>query len=409
LLGGESVLNLHELRIQGKSIREISRITGFARNTVRRYLRSRALPKPKPRPARSSKLAPFHDYIRTRVAQGVYNCEVLLAEIRRRGYDGGKSILKEFVRPLRPPKRPKAVMRFEVAPGEQAQVDWGIVTYQDQHGRQRHVYAFLMILSYSRDCYVEFVERADLSTFLRCHIHAFAYFGGVPRRILYDNMKIVRLGTNEAGKPVFHPRFAEFALTVGFQPQLCRPYRAQTKGRVERSVGYLKQNFVPGRIFTTLADLNQQVLAWCLEVRQRKHGTTGRRPCDMRQEEQLQPFIGAERLQTYLTEERTVGKDGFVAYEGSRYGVPWQYAGQRVEVRESGAQVEILHQGRRIALHPKALLPASVFVYPGQWRDLPMEPNRPTEKAMALQVGDPAVEVRSLSVYDALAEVGGHA
>lgn len=259
-------MTIRELKAQGKSIRQIADITGHSRNTVRKYLRAKGLPERKQPPPRPSKLEPFEEYLRARMAEGVINCVVLLREIRRLGYKGGKSILKEFVKPLRPPRQPRAVMRFEVLPGEQAQVDWAEFSYLDEQGRKRRVYAFVMLLSYSREIYLEFVERTNLSTFLRCHVHAFEHFGGVPRTILYDNAKVVRLGRDTDGRPVFNSRLLDFALVVGFHPRLCRPYRAQTKGRVERAIKYAKDNFWPGRKFTTVTDLNQQALAWCAEV-----------------------------------------------------------------------------------------------------------------------------------------------
>lgn len=408
ILRGESFLTLHELRAQGKSIHEIVRTTGIARNTVRKYLRSRELPVRKPQPKRRSKLEPFKEYLRLRISQGVLNCVVLLEEIRQRGYLGGKSILKNFVKTFRSPKQAQAVMRFEVDPGEQAQVDWGVVKYQDEQGEEHSLYAFVFLLSYSRDCYVEFVEQCDLSTLLRCHIHAFEHFGGVPRRCLYDNMRTVVTGRDDTGAPKFQTRFLDFALTVGFQPTLCHPYRPQTKGRVERMVRYLKQNFVPGRRFTSLPELNQQVRAWCVKASERIHDTTKRRPCDMLLEERLQTFVGVERLQSYLTEERTVSRDGFVSYCSARYGVPWEYAGQQVEVLDMGDKIKILKNNVEIAIHPKSAVPGLSFRCPGQWDGIPMGAKGQKDKAMLVQVVSPEVQTRDLNAYDALAGGCGH-
>lgn len=406
MLGGGSILTLHELAAKGKSVREIARLTGIARNTVRKYLRLRELPKPQPRAKRPSKLDPFKAHIRSRIAEGMTNCAVLLEEIQAQGYTGKSSILREFVHPLRAPRRPPSVVRFEVQPGQQAQVDWGVFQYVDTQGKQRHVYGFVMVLSFSRETYLEFTERADLSTFLRCHIHALEHFGGVPKRLLYDNLKTVRLGTDEEGRPLWHPRFVDFALTTGFRPQLCRPYRAQTKGRVERTIQYIKGNFWPGRKFTTLDELNHQARAWCEKVSRRIHGTTHQRPCDLRQREQLQPFPGRTMLSQFLAEERKVARDGFVSFDGSRYGVPAVYAGQHVEVWPRENHVEFRLRGQVLALHPRALLSGTVIPLPEQWAGVSLEGPGRSQPPLAIQVGGPEVEVRSLLVYESV--VNGH-
>ena len=176
---------------------------------------------------------------------------------------------------------PQATRRFETEPGEQAQVDWGSFTYFTREGKKKQVWAFAMVLSWSRAIYVKLVPRADVAAFLRCHVNAFAHLGGVPRRCLYDNAKVVVLGREEDGRPRWNPRFLDFALRVGFDSRLCCPYRPQTKGRVESGIKYLRNNFWPSARFTDLADLNRQVREWCSCVADiRVHGTTGERPQD---------------------------------------------------------------------------------------------------------------------------------
>jgi len=399
------MLDIHAMRAEGLSIREISRRTGHDRKTIRKYLRLRQAPEYHPRPPRPSKLDPYKDYLHARMAEGVYNCNRLLAEIRNQGYTGSKSILKDFIKPFRVLRKSLATVRFETSPGEQAQVDFGVFQYEDG-GRKRRLYAFVMVLSYSRAIYVEFVDRQDTSTMIRCHLNAFEYFGGVPERILYDNMKPVVLGRDECGRPIWNPRFADFALVAGFHPQLCRPYRAQTKGRVERAIRYLRESFWPGVRFMSIDDLNNQVRAWCDAVaNQRIHGTTGRRPSDMVRDENLRPLPSASVLAQFICEERKVSRDGFVAFGGSRYGVPWAFAGRTVEVREIGHHVEILANNVRIAVHPKALLPGTVVPMVGQWNGLPLGGDARPKDAVAIRVSSPEVEARSLRVYEALAEV----
>ncbi|GAB6876601.1 IS21 family transposase [Thermaerobacter litoralis] len=408
MLKGGSLMDILRLKAEGLSVREIARRTGLSRNTVRKYLRQPEPPRYKPRPAKASKLDPFKPYLEQRVAQGVFNANRLLRELRAHGYTGGKTILKEFLRPHRPPRVPRAVVRFETAAGAQAQVDWGEFPYTDPRGRRRKVYGFVMVLSYSRAMYVEFVEQQDLSTLLRCHLHAFAALGGVPKEILYDNMKTVVLRRHRA-KVDYHPRMLDFALLAGFVLQACRPYRAQTKGRVERAIGYLKQHFWPAVQFTDLADLNRQVRAWVAEVANRRiHGTTGQRPADRLVEEQahLTPLRPLAAFTPLLHEERQVSRDGYVQYAGSRYGVPWRYSGRYVTVFATETEVEIRDGDRVIARHPRALLPGLTIPLPGQYHGLALGgPQRP-EPPQGEQVVGPVVQRRSLQVYEDLLRAG---
>ena len=224
---------LYEMKGQGRLIRGIARELGVSRNSVRKYLRSPGVPREKPRRRRTSKLDPYAEYIDGRLSEGLENCVVLLRELRALGYSGGYTILKDYVQPRRRRRQPRATVRFETGPGEQAQVDWGSLAYVAEDGRKRRVWAFVMVLSWSRAIYVEFVRRADVTPFMRCHVNAFEYFGGVPRRCLYDNAKVVVLGRDDAGRPKWNSRMLDFALRVGFEMRLCWPYRAQTKGKVD--------------------------------------------------------------------------------------------------------------------------------------------------------------------------------
>lgn len=403
MLRSGHVLKIHELRAQNKSIRQIAMLTGHSKNTVKKYLKLRELPQPKPRTKRQSKLDPFMTDLNAWLNEGILNCEVLFERLQAMGYSGGRTILRSYVHRFRPPTLPKAVMRYETAPGEQAQVDWGVLKYKDLNDREKHIYAFVYTLGYSRDQYVECVRHMDISTFLRCFVHALEYFGGVPQTVLFDNMKTVRIGTDEEEQPILNPLFAEFAVAMGFVPKLCRPRRPQTKGKVENGVKYLKRNFWPGRRFTDDVDLNHQVLGWCHKVSQRIHGTTGERPCDRRASECFQPLPAPTVMAKFVTETRLVSRDGYVSFDGSRYGVPWQLVGQDVQVRQIGAYVEVLHQGKIMAQLPKALLPKTIVPLPGQYQDIPLAQAPRYSPPGGVQVPSPEVETRSLLVYENLA------
>lgn len=401
---------LYELHGQGMSIRGIAAELGIARNTVRTYLRAEGVPRPQPRPRRGSKLDPHLPYLQQRLAAGVVNCVVLLRELRERGYTGGYTILKDYVHPRRRPRQPKATVRFETEPGQQAQVDFGQCRYATDDGRTRQVWVFVMVLSWSRAIYVEFVARADEATFLGCHHRAFVAFGGVPRSCLYDNTKLVVLERDGAGAPVWQRAFLDFSRRLGFTPRLCQPYRPRTKGRVERGIDYVKENFWPSARFTDLLDLNTQAQGWVRTVADvRIHGTTGEQPAARLERERvhLLALPAPATVQPLLREVRKVGRDGFVRWDGSSYGVPWTWAGQLVAVQASATVVELFAGEERLAVHPRATRPHQRFVLPGQWAGLPLGDARPPREPLATQLPTVEVETRALQVYAAIAGEGG--
>jgi len=405
MLKGGVVKQIYELRGAGRSIRGIAERLGLARNTVRKYLREPGVPVAKPRPPRRSKLDPYRPFLEERVGAGVLNTAVLLRELRAQGYPGGVTILKSYVAPFRRPRQASVTVRFETAPGEQAQVDWGKFRYRAADGTERSLWCFVLVLSWSRALYVEFVPRADVATFIRCHLHAFERLGGVPRRSLYDNAKVVVLGRDAAGEPVWNARFLDFALRLGFEIRLCRPYRAQTKGRVESGVKYVRGNFWPTACFTDLADLNHQARAWADQVADvRVHGTTLERPAErlVRERPHLLALLPAERLVPFQREERRVGRDGYVAYERAWYGVSWRWAGQLVQVQAGAGTVQLWAGDERLAVHPRAQRPGQRLTIPGQWAGLPSGDGRPPKEPLAVQLPSVEVEQRPLAAYAAL-------
>lgn len=397
---------LYELHGAGMSIRQIARELGVSRNTVRRYLRAPEVPKPAPRPPRGSKLDPYKEFILRRLAEGVDNCVVLLRELRAQGYTGGYTILKDFVQPLRARRASQATVRFETAPGEQAQVDFGSCAYVLPDGRVRRVWLFTMVLSWSRALYVEFVPRANTATFIRCHLHGFEYFGGVVQHCLYDRTKLVALGLDEAGEVRWNEQFLDFALRLGLQIRLCQGYRPQTKGRVESGIKYVKHNFWPGVRFTDLDDLNRQARVWLDTVANvRIHGTTHERPIDRLAVERvhLRSLPGWERLQPWLREVRRAGRDGYVQWERAWYGLPWPWRrGQVVQVQPGEGIVELWVDDQRVAVHPRATQPGQRFTHPRQWAGIPRGNGGPRPEPTAVQLPTVEVEQRPLSVYEVL-------
>jgi transposase len=194
------------------------------------------------------------------------------------------------------------VQRFETQPAEQVQFDWGEFKYE-QDGAPRKVYGFTAILCYSRMRFVTFVKRCDGPTMIRCLMEAFEYFGGLPKAALTDRMKSV-LVEMENKIPRWNARFADFMASIGVAPRVCKAYTPQTKGKIERSVAFVKQSFWPGISFSDLDDLNRQAHIWCERINSRVHRTTHERPRERREQEQLSPLPAAFAWERFATEER---------------------------------------------------------------------------------------------------------
>jgi transposase len=298
MLTQEESVEVKVLARQGKGIREIARETGLSRNTVRRHLRSRGQPyRRAPASGRIAKLEPFKEYLsaRARAAHPAWlPATALLEEVKQKGYRGGITMLRMFLRTLKPVAAPDPVVRFETVPAQQMQADWVVF----RRGKSP-LSAFVATLGYSRASYVEFVTDEKLASLLRCHENAFEFFGGVPLEILYDNMKSVVVARDAYGPGLhrFQGAFLEFAGHHGFIARLCRPYRARTKGKVERFNGYLRRSFynplasrlTQEGLYLDAGTANAEVLRWLRDVANtRIHGTTGQRPVDLLMQEQLQ-------------------------------------------------------------------------------------------------------------------------
>jgi transposase len=290
----EEWVDIVALHRQGFPIKAIARKLGISRNAVRRALRRDGPPVRAAQKRPPSKLEPFKDYLLSRLAEfPELSTVVLFEEIQAQGYAGGLTILRNFTRPYRVRRR-EPVVRFETPPGRQAQVDWAHLGTHVLDGILTPLYLFVMVLGFSRALYAEVVTSTDVGTFLRLHVHAFESFGGIPEEILYDNQKQVVLARTADG-PRFHPEFLSFCGQFGFGPRLCRPYRARTKGKVERAIGYVKDRFFCGRTFTDLADMNHQLAHWLSEVaNQREHATTGEAPSLRLLREGLRPLAEAK-------------------------------------------------------------------------------------------------------------------
>jgi transposase len=244
MLKMEEWLLIRDLYSQGLSISEISDRTGYDRKTVRKYINKKTALEPQKRPTRSSKLDPYKPYLLEKLNEGPYTSVRLFREIQEIGYDGGKTIVKDFVRKVRPKLGVPAVLRYETKPGVQSQVDWGELGTVEIDGKFKKLFCFSMILGYSRMRYVEFTFSTDTPTLIQSHLNAFLYFGGCTQEILYDNMKqVVIKRALKSSDSEWNSLFEDFFKHYGFIPRLCRPYRPQTKGKIENTIGYIKRDF----------------------------------------------------------------------------------------------------------------------------------------------------------------------
>lgn len=353
----EAWMDIKDLHRQGHSIRTIAELTGLARNTVRRVLREQ-VPQPAKGRARASRLDLYKPYLEGRHAECALSAVRLLEEIRAMGYVGGIDVVRRFLRSLDRHARARAKMtvRFETPPGEQAQADWASCGHElDEVGRRRAVYAFVMVLSYSRMLYVEFTHSMVLTELIACHQRAFSFFGGWPRSVLYDNMKQVRLSPSE-----WNPLFLDFINHYGVTPKTHRIRRPRTKGKVERMVHYLKDNFLNGRAFVDISDLRAQGRHWLDHTaNSRVHATTGHRPCDLLAEEELTALSSIPAYQLAAVSERKVDAESFVRLGRSRYSVPPEYVGSRVIVERGEQRVVVRAGDLVIAEHSPAPRPGA--------------------------------------------------
>ena len=392
---------IREKSDHGKSPYAISKELGIAENTAKKYIdnRGKTLKHGLSGKSKGSKLDPVKQDIENYLKHGILNCSVIFERLQEKGYDGGITIIKDYIKPFRPLNTRKAVERYETPPGKQAQMDWGIVHYVDGEGKSHKTPAFIMIMGNSRAKYVEFTKRCDYYSLVRCMLNAFEYFGGVPETVLTDHMKTVVIRV-ESGKAIFHTRFSEFAADMGFVPKLCRVRRPQTKGKVERLVHFVKDNFLPGRKFIDLEDLNNQAIEWCKKADSKIHGTTGEIPLKALAKEPLLPLPEASTRDGYRWETRKVTRDGFVSYDGVRYGVDWQYSNREVRVRAIRGNFEVYDGEFRILCRKIEHTSGKIVFLRGQYQGLAEKEGVAFPMAYGIKSDTLIVDKRPLAFYD---------
>jgi transposase len=413
------------------SVSATQRATGLNRRTIMRYRRwaqqqglldpqrplpaleemqvllARTLPPATSPPQTISSVEPYRELVQTLAQQEVAGT-VILQRLRERGYRGGLSSVYRFLHQLEPARPPVASVRVEREPGSEAQVDFGYagLLLDPTSGALRRAWAFVMVLAYSRHQYVEFVFDQRLPTWIALHAHAFAYFGGVPARVVLDNLKA---GVSRAcfDDPQIQPTYRECAEHYGFLLAPCAPRTPEHKGKVEQGVHYVKQNFLGGRTPTTLTQTNADVLVWCRTTAgQRRHGTTKQAP--------LQRFEQVERAclrplpstpyDLAIWKRVKLHRDGYVVFDDAFYSAPCRLVGQSLWVRGGSQQVRLYTSDYTlVATHARAQRPGERLTHtdhlpptkaPGVlW-------TRATCRALAAEVGPATAELVSTLLED---------
>lgn len=304
---------------------------------------------------RSSKLDPFKGQIVAMLERHAYTAQQVFQEIKTQKYGGGYSILKEFVRRVRPVRKP-AYLTLEFAPGECAQVDWGSYGSIPVGGTRRRLSFFVMVFCDSRWMYLEFTLGQGMEQFLSCHQRAFQSCGGVPEKIMIDNLKTGVLSHPPGEKAQFHPRYLDFAAHYGFQPVACAVRKGNEKGRVENGVGYVKKNFLSGLELPSFEAVNPASDHWLRTVANvRIHGETHRKPLEMFEEEK--PKLKALPPLSYdaaVLMPVSASSRCRIVFQTNRYSIPHLYASQKLTLKIYPDRVSIFHHETLIATHPRS-------------------------------------------------------
>jgi transposase len=340
---------------EGWKIETTARRFGVHHSVVRRALRELDQTAGG-RPAAPSQLDPFKEYLVQRLTEHPELTAVrLLLELQLRGFEGGIAQLRRYVAQIRAPRARKAYLRIETEPGEQAQVDWGSFGHWRIGNTQRPLSAFAMVMRWSRALYVDFSLDQRMDTFLRMHQRALAFFGGVPKRVVYDNLKSVVL--HHVGSTVqFNPAFLAFAGHYLFEPVAAPVRYPEFKGGVEAAIKFIRHSFFYGRTFSSLEDLRSQAFVWATETANtRIHGTTRERPAErLLIERPRLRSLPEHAFDTDLVLPMIVSKEARVHLDTNTYSVPHGFVGRSVHLRADDTTVRILADGAVIAEHPRS-------------------------------------------------------
>ena len=332
--------------IEKVNIAELQRLTGLSRKKLRNLKDNGFIVKPHGLTGRKKDvtvLSGFTGMVDALLMKGVTNSSTIKDRLDEAGYTGSQTTIKEYIsehKALVPAKRQIVApqgnrgRRYTSEPGESFQMDWGFVNVEQDFGATYRAACFAMICHHCGERYVEFFPNAKQENLFIGMIHAFQRMG-IPEHVLTDNMKSVSAGRDSDGKPIWNKEYEAFMATIGFETKLCKPRHPFTKGAVERLVQFVKSNFMAGRTFGSITDLNYEAWRWCDRQNNRYHDGVYCIPHEEHQKNCL-PTISeltlSDPIRIYLWPERRISFDGFVNYEGRRFGVPYRYAGKTCRV-----------------------------------------------------------------------------
>jgi len=322
-------------------------------------------------PRRSSKLDPHKPQILRWLEAYSYTGSQILRRLREDGYDGGKSILNEYIAKIRP-RKAKAYLTLHFAPGECAQVDWGEYGSVNVGSTRRRLSFFVMVLCYSRMMYIEFTVSQTMEHFLACHQNAFNFFGVVPGKVMVDNLKSAVIRRLIGQAPVYNPRYMDMADHFAFKIAACGVGKGNEKGRVENAVGYVKKNFLGGLDIPDFRCVNPAAREWLDTVANvRVHGATKKKPLEMFKTEK--PAMGRLPEMPYdvsvIRQVRATNRFR-VVLDTNRYSVPSEYAGARLTMKAYPERICIYHSAKLIAQHPRSYDRHQDFEDPDHPREL---------------------------------------
>jgi transposase len=345
------IKDLHEH--QGLTTAQIAHALALDPRTVAYWLRQERF-RPRTSTPRASKLAPFKPQIVQMLDKYPYSAAQVFQRLREQGFAGGYSIVKAYVSTVRPKRQP-AFLKLAFAPGECAQVDWGSFGSVPVGQTSRRLSFFVMVLCYSRMMYVEFTVSQTMEHFLACHQHAFEFFGGIPTKVMVDNLKSAVLTRVLGQAPVFNPKYLDFATHCGFTIAPCNVGKGNEKGRVENGVGYVKKNFLAGLELPDFSALNPAARQWLDTVANvRLHSETREKPVQAWHKERLylsplpmHPFDIATVSQVRASRQFRITLDT------NRYSVPAHYAGQALMLKTYPDRLCLYHADTLIARHTR--------------------------------------------------------
>ncbi len=338
----------------GLNYSQIANALALDQRTVARWANEKRY-QPRKSTPRKSKLDPFKNDILRMLEKHPYTAAQIVQLIRENGFDGGKTIVEDYVRRVRPPKT-KAYLKLVFAPGECAQVDWGSYGTVRVGGTTRRLSFFVMVLCHSRMMYIEFTVSQTMEHFLGCHQNAFQYFGSVPQKVMVDNLKSAVLKRIVGQAPIFNSRYFDFAEHYGFSIVPCNVGKGNEKGQVENGVGYVKKNLLNGLEIPDFKIMNPVAQQWLETVANvRNHGETGKRPVDMfREEKSCLQLLPVERYDIGMVRQMRASRQFRVTIDTNRYSVPAQLAGVRLTVKMYPDRICFYHDNKLVARHVRS-------------------------------------------------------